>query len=113
MQLCANTFACGDGKLLLQLQGPQAFFQLLQVQATDRPDTEGIVAHSKSLMLKLASSITVKAEAALDPHRFNMFMMDLLAEHGNHISHMSGTLHMQVCPCCTLVTCKIRLYCDM
>ena len=43
-----------------------------------------------------STTITVQAEAALDPYRFNMFMADLLAEHGKQITHMAGTLNIQV-----------------
>lgn len=43
-----------------------------------------------------STTITVQAEAALDPYRFNMFMADLLSEHGKQITHMAGTLNVQV-----------------
>ncbi len=37
-----------------------------------------------------------QSKGSLDPFRFNMFMRDLLAEHGHDITWMSGELNIQV-----------------
>ena len=41
-------------------------------------------------------AISVQVEGSLDPYCFNMFMGDLLAEHGKDIKCMKGILNIQV-----------------
>lgn len=45
--------------------------------------------------IEAVETVTVSANGAIDPYRFNMFMSDLLAERGSDIKQMQGTLSIQ------------------
>ena len=68
---------------------------LLQIDKTGLLETISSMTSRPSQSMS-STTVTVQTEAALDPYRFNMFMADLLAEHGKQITHMAGTLNVQV-----------------